>query len=164
MKFYFLMSISLVMMTCKGVSNLEEKPDCPEGYECYAEVLVDKTINLLEDTIGKTYIRLENDKNFNVIKYTYYYEGDPQISDDTYQENIYFQISKTKPNLELTDEELSEVKLIIQKSCFCRDAGYELIKDGNLKINRQNNTYNIQLSLQSKKQMKISGFETSIQF
>lgn len=150
-------------MSCKGVSNLEEKPDCPEGYECYAEVIADKTINLLEDTIGKTYIKLEDSKNYNVIKYTYLYQGDPQISDDTYRENVYFQISKAGKSLELSDKDLTEVNLIIQKACFCRDSGYELIKDGDLKVNKVKNTYNIELNFHSKKQMKINGFQTSIE-
>ena len=151
-------------MTCKGVSNLKEKPDCPEGYECYAEVITDKSIKLLKDTIGKTYIKLEDSENYNVIKYTYLYKGDPQISDDTYRENIYFQISKTEKSLELSDQALSDLKLIIQKACFCRDSGYELITEGDLKVNKEKNTYNIKLNFQSKKQMKISGFQSSIEF
>lgn len=164
MKFYYLYLVPFFFMSCKSAETSKAKPVCPDGYDCYTEILADKAIIILEDTIGKTYIKVKDNKAYNVIKYIYRYEGDPQISDDTYEENIYFQIPKNKKSIDLSGKSLSDVKLIIQKSCFCRDSGYELIQDGHLKVQKHQNTYSIKLDFQSKKQMKIDGLQTSLKF
>lgn len=164
MKFYFSALIALTLMSCKSLESLENKPDCPKGYECKTEVVTNTSILVLEDSIGKNYIKMMDSEDYNVVKYTYLYKGRPEIADDTYSEAIYFQVPKKENKMELTDKTLSNLNLIVQKLCFCPDAGYELVKEGHLKIEKHKNTYNIKLDFKTEKNMRLNGLQASVGF
>lgn len=151
-------------ISCQGLKELEEQPICPEGYECNAEIIKNKSINELEDTIGKTYLRLVDSKNTMVFKYTYNYKvTDPRIADAGYVEVIYFEIPMDTKKLDLENSELSSVKLSIQKSCFCPDAGYEQIQKGNLKIGKYKNSLIVDLDFQVEKEVKLSSIQAKVE-
>ncbi len=154
----------IVVLSCKTLKPLEQKPECPKGFECKSEIMNNKSITILDDSIGKLYPKFENSEDYNVFKYTYIYEGRPEIADDSYEEAIYFQIPKDSKSLNIKDKELSEVKMLVQKSCFCRDAGYELVSNGNLKLEKLKNSYNIQLEFVSKRNLKVKNLETNVKF
>lgn len=154
----------LSVMSCKTTKPLEQKPECPKGYECKSELMADKSIDILEDTIGKLYPRFEDSDEYNVFKYTYKYEGRPEIADDTHFEAVYIQIPKDTKSFNIKDKELSTMKVLVQKSCFCKEAGYELIQNGNLKIEKLKNSYNVQLEFVSDREMKLNKLQTNVNF
>ena len=161
MKNISIVLICFLCLSCKSI-KFEETPKCPKNYICNTELLSHKSIKLSDDSIGKIYPKFEDDKNFHVIKYTYQYKGQPQIADDTYLEAIYFQIPQDTKNLKLSNKQLSEAKLIAQKSCFCRDAGYELVKIGHLNIEKQKDTYYIDIQYESSRNMEVNNLQTTV--
>ncbi|NBC59037.1 MAG: hypothetical protein GVY05_12230 [Bacteroidetes bacterium] len=156
--------ISVVLTSCKSVKNIEKQPDCPEGYECYGEVLKDQSISIHKDGIGKTYIKINQDESHNVIKYIYKYSGEPNIADDSYIETFYFQIPQKSNKISLSGKELKNVKALVQKSCFCPDAGYALIEQGHLDIKKQKDHYYIKFKYTPDRNMSVSTIETQVEF
>ena len=163
MKITSLLFISLIFFSCKSLEELKEEPQCPKGYECNAEVIANKTLLILEDSIKKIYPKLEDSDDFHVVKYTFKYEGQPEIADDTYVETIYFQIPQDAKNLTLSGKGLAKVKLMAQKSCFCPDAGYELIKNGNLNVEKHKNSFRIKLKYDSERNMRVNSLQTTVE-
>ena len=162
MKLKSMLFICLILFSCKNLKNIEEKPYCPKGYECHTELIENKYILIFEDTTKEIYIKLEDNEGFHVVKYTFKHEGKTEIADDTYLEAIYFQIPQDTKSLTLSDKELAKVKLIAQKSCFCRDAGYELVKIGHLNIEKQKDTYYIDIQFESSRNMEVSNLQTTV--
>ncbi|RRO25625.1 hypothetical protein [Flavobacteriaceae bacterium 14752] len=158
----YLIVVLLSLMSCKSTKTIEAKPECPKGYECDTEILKNQSIKLKEDSIGKTYMNTIPDDDYHIIKYTYKYSGQPDIADDTYVETFYFQISKDTKNLSLGGKELSNAKVLAQKSCFCRDAGYELIKQGHLDIQKQKESYYLKFNYEPDRNMKVKTIETQV--
>lgn len=146
----------IFIVSCNSMKNFKESPACPEGFDCYAEVITNKSIKILEDTTGQVYVRLNNNVDFNTIKYVYEYKGRPEISDDAYQEVIYFQVPVNKEKMEVKGNGVSDLKMVVGKSCFCVGAGYELVKQGNLKFEKKDKTYYINLNFESTKDININ--------
>jgi len=159
---HVLFSVLIFVVSCKSLESIEEKPACPKGYECYTEILKNQSIKLLEDSIGKIYINtIENDA-YHIIKYTYKNPGKPEIADDTYIETFYFEFPKDIKNLALKDKQLSKAKVLAQKSCFCPDAGFELINQGQLDIEKHKTTYQLKFEFKSKKTLRVKSIETQV--
>lgn len=150
------------LISCKSTNYVEEQPKCPKGYECYGEILQDQSIKILRDNIDKIYIQVNKNESYNLIKYTYKYSGQPNIADDSYSETFYFQVSKGENKISLTDKELLKTKALVQKSCFCPDAGYERIQQGQLEIKKQKNNYYIKFKYQPKRNMNVRTIETTV--
>lgn len=159
---HLILILFLSVFSCKSIDNIEEQPKCPIGYECYAEVLKNKSISILKDSIGKIYIEFNEDNSHNVIKYTYKYPGKPNIADDTYIETFYFQVPKEARNISSVDKELMNAKVLVQKSCFCPDAGYELVQKGQLNIKKQKETYYIKFEYDPNRNMQVNLIETEV--
>lgn len=162
MKIFSLISLSIILFSCKSTNIQEEKPSCPKGYDCYTELIKGKSISLFKDSIGKDYIKLEKNENYNVIKYIYKYKGNPKIADDSYLETIHFEMPASAKELNLEDKELSQAKLIAQKSCFCKDAGYELITQGELSVSKSKKAYEVNIDFESKKNIKVKSVQTRV--
>ena len=156
------MFTTLICFSCNSLKNFEESPECPEGYDCEAELIKNTSINILEDTIGKNYVRLEDNAAFHTLKYSYGYKSSPQLADANYQEVIYFQFPVDAKNMQLTEKEVETANFIIAKHCFCPDAGYELIKDGNISVVADENKYYITLDFQSDKKMRSGNIKTIV--
>jgi len=148
--------------SCNPLKNFQEFPACPEDYVCAAEIIKDSSLKIKEDTIGKTYINIYDDKNYDVVKYNYGYKGRPEISDDGYSEEIYFQIPKDDDEMELKNKELSKIKLIVAKNCFCKEAGFEIINEGTFELKKVNDQYYIDLQFSSKRDLKVKSLQTKI--
>lgn len=159
-----LLCLGLALVSCKSIGKLEDTSNCGDNYKCFTEVISNKSIKILEDTIGEKYLILEDNEDYDVIKYTYRYEGSLKIADYQYEENIYFQYPNNQEKLNLSGVDLLKVKLIVKKSCFCVDAGYELIKDGRLKVTKDGSTYCIDLHYKTTKEVTIKSLQTSIAY
>ncbi len=159
----YLIVVLLSVMSCKSTKTIEAKPECPKAYECDTEILKNQSIKLKEDSIGKTYMNTTPDDDYHIIKYTYKYPGQPDIADDTYVETFYFQVPRDAKNISLSGKELSTAKVLVQKSCFCRDAGYELIQQGQLDIQKQKESYYLKFNYEPNRNMKVKSIEAKIE-
>jgi hypothetical protein len=164
MKTLSIIVVSFCALSCSSHKIVSQKPICPKGYDCVAKVITNKSINILEDSIGEKYVRLVDNSEYHTIEYTYAYKGKPEIADDGYQETIYFQVPSSLKKLQVENKELRSLNLIIRKSCFCPEAGYELIKIGRLKMEKKNNSYFIDLVFESKKNMKVNSIQVSVDY
>lgn len=163
MKYLSIILLLGCLVSCQGLKNIEEQPQCPKDFECYTEIKDNKEINVLEDTIGQSYLRLEDAENSMVVKYIYDYKRDPRIMDDGYREIIYFQIPKDTKTLELENSEMSNIKLYIQKSCFCPDGGYEQILNGKFKLKKYQNSLVFDLEFEVQKDVKLNLIQTKVE-
>jgi hypothetical protein len=163
MKYLSILLLLISANSCQTLKGMNEEPKCPEGYECYTEVEDNMSINALEDTIGQTYLRSVSSKNSMVVKYIYKYKDNPMIADAGYSEIIYFEIPKNLKELTLENSELSQVKLYIQKSCFCVGGGIEQILNGKLKLNKSKSALTIDLEFDVEKDVKLSSLKTVIE-
>mgnify|MGYP000580065439 CR=1 FL=1 len=158
--------ISLLIVTtffsCNSLKNLEASPECPEGYECKTEVMKNKSISIVEDSIGEKYLKFEDNNEYHTIKYSYSYKGRPEISDDSYSEEIFFQIPVEREELQVEDNSLKDIKLTVAKHCFCPDAGYEVLSQGKFEMLKDNNQYYISLEFNANKDTKLSSIKTKV--
>lgn len=148
--------LSSCMATQDNISEINNKKmNCPTGVECFVEVLDNTTMDLKEDTIGQLYVRMNDKEGNTVVKHIYRFTGRPEIADDGYEEVVYFEIKNSVKNLNVSDDDLARHNLIVQKSCFCRDAGYELITSGKLDLKQTKYGYDVSIAYKSEKTLKL---------
>jgi hypothetical protein len=162
----FIICISVLLLSCNASknnldTNKKKMTDCPDDVDCFVEVLDNKTMALFEDTTGALYIKMEDKEGSRVVKHVYRYEGSPMIADDGYEEVVYFELDATTEKLEVKDKSLSNHKLIVQKSCFCTDAGYETIQEGKLVYSKTKTGFDVKISYNSTKKLKLYDLEFS---
>jgi len=153
-------SLLLLLFACNSTQNAmdgnaEKSTKCPPEVECSAELLSNKTMVLKEDTIGQLYIQLEDKQGSHVIKHAYIKESRPGLADDGYSEIVYFEITDETTSLDIGGEQLKQHKLIVQKGCFCPDAGNELVSDGNIKLKQTKKGYDISISINTERQLRL---------
>ncbi len=152
--------LSSCMATQDNIAEINNKKmKCPTGVECFVEVLDNKTIALKEDTIGQLYVQMNEKEGNKVVKHIYRFTGRPEIADDGYEEIVYFEIKNSVKNLKASNENLAEHNLIIQKSCFCKDAGYELITSGKLDLTHTKYGHDVSIAYKSQKALKLYSLE-----
>jgi hypothetical protein len=141
---------------------MEESPDCPEGYDCKTEIMKNTSISIMDDSIGKQYLKFEDNNQYNTIKYTYSYKGRPEIADDGYSEEIYFQVPVDKTELKAENKGLTKLRLTHAKHCFCPDAGYEVITEGKIEMLKADDSYYVRLDIQTDKDTRIKTLKTKV--
>lgn len=117
--------------------NIEEGCVDKKGISCEVEILKNKAISFkTEESTGKLQKEFVDDENSNVIAFNFQNNPDKAVMDAQYREEIIFEVSKTKAELDLTDDELQNVNLIFGRFCFCdrSQVGYFKINKGHLKI------------------------------
>ena len=143
MRSFYLLVVLLLIFSCKNSKNATEEPDssiipvhylesCPDNGICSIQVMHQTNLLVKTDETGKFYPVTEKGESL-VIKYVYKRNSDENIADSNYSEIIYFELPDTKLNLNLQDKDLSQVKLLYGRLCFCRDAsGYFPVTKGKL--------------------------------
>ena len=115
---------------------------CPENGICTFEVLQKKRLEIKNDAFGKTYYSLEDDATKNTIRYLYNLKNDKNIQDSSYREEVVFEVNALETELNLLDTKLQDSKMLFGRFCFCRGAtGYYKVKEGNLKLKKNNENY-----------------------
>ncbi len=144
MKVIALLSIVVLFGSCgnnKTVVSKKEKEVIilTEGIsdkngEVSVNMSKNSSLELNEDTIGEIYPVIESGDNI-VIEYKYEEKAEEGIADGNYSETLHFIVPKNTTVLTLNDSNLSDVKLLYGKHCFCKgEAGYYQVKNGKLKI------------------------------
>lgn len=163
MRYIIILCLLQNIISCQSLKVANEESECPEGYECYLEVEENKRINSNTDTIGQTYLQLEGSKNTMVVKYIYKYKSDPRIADSGYSEIVYMEIPNDTKTLKLENQELENIKLYIQKICFCSDAGYKKITDGKIEISKDKNTLKMDLNFTVDMKIKLNSVKAEVE-
>lgn len=123
--------------------------DCPEAGSCSVVLHKNKTLEIKEDGTGAMYPEINDGENI-VVEYTYSKKGPEGTADGNYSETIHFEIPANTSSLRKENTALSEVKMLYGKHCFCKgEAGYYPLTDGNLVVNRNNETitFNLQFNV-----------------
>ncbi len=137
---------------------------CPEGFECYAEIIKNKSINIEKASSNNYKDILEHDNSYNVVRYVYKQIGDQQTTLD-YEENVYFQIPLDLKEIMNVDEYLIKNKMIIIKSCQNCDTknNFENLDSGYLYVSQFENDYQIYFEINPSSDFKINKVKTVIQ-
>ena len=122
---------------------------CPSDGKCTTILVENKSLNIKMDETGATYYELTNNSKTSVIKFEYNKTVDTTLQDNSYREEILFEIPNQFNKINLENNQLESVKMIFGKHCFCRgQAGIYLIKKGKLNILKENISTNFILEFE----------------
>lgn len=146
----FLSIVILLFASCKPTLNATfnfavnevfyaKSVHCPENGECSIELIPNKTIEFKTDNIGILYpVIFEGEKT--ILKYTFKRNPIPNTQDSNYTEIIYAELGSTITKIELSNENLQNLKLHFGRLCYCKgQTGYYAIKNGEFKISKGKN-------------------------
>ena len=142
MKPIFFTSIFLMFISCGNKINLVTKKDViiieknTMNNESKVSVIIfnNSSLTIKEDSTGQLYPVKESGNNI-VVEIKYQEDGEFGTVDGDYSETLHFEISKNTKELRLKDNQLTEVKALFGKHCFCRgEAGYYFINKGKFKV------------------------------
>lgn len=108
-----------------------------------------------EEATGYLYPDITEGNNL-VILFNYNKKAPEGVADGNHSETIHFEIPKEFNSLHKKDEELTDVKLLYGKHCFCEDAGYYKVLNGELSVIKQNSKISFELSFE------LDGIESEI--
>lgn len=114
---FFAFCLTLISCSTNLPGELKQY-SCRSG-DCTYSFSEKEQIEIVDDTANQ-YIFVDikaGDKL--VFKYKYTADEEPNIADDEYSENIYFQVDPAAESFSFTDEQLADAKLVIQPICFC---------------------------------------------
>lgn len=157
MKNIFPILIIFVLFSCQSSRKasspsrqISPEINCPEGGNCSFEILKNSKLNINTDEFGKLYPEVVSGDQI-VIKYHFKKNEIKNTADSNYSEYVYLEINEDQQQIILKDNELSNVKLIFGRICFCRDSmGYFKVTQGKLFLFNKNNKLTINLSFDVK--------------
>ncbi len=151
--FNILFFILLLTTSCKSSKegNLQTNlktmdSNCPDDGICSLEVIKSKSLEIKQDAISALYPVL-TEGNSNVLKFSYKRNEIANTQDGQYSEVIYAELPENIKDIELNDANLSTVKLLFARLCFCRgQTGYYNVSKGKLEIQKkEDGTFNFKL-------------------
>tara|TARA_Y100000385_G_C12681837_1_gene462471 strand:+ start:119 stop:607 length:489 start_codon:yes stop_codon:yes gene_type:complete len=131
-----------MFISCGNKINLVTKKDViiieknTMNNESKVSVIIfnNSSLTIKEDSTGQLYPVKESGNNI-VVEIKYQEDGEFGTVDGDYSETLHFEISKNTKELRLKDNQLTEVKALFGKHCFCRgEAGYYFINKGKFKV------------------------------
>lgn len=150
MKFFYLLLSIVISTGCssqKNVSSLEKlktersfnSSNCPEDGTCELKLIPNKSLNLKKDEFGQLYGE-EIDSDMILVSYSYHRNAPKNAVDAHYSETYYFSIPKNTKNLDISDADLQNVNLVVDRQCYCKGtAGFFKISSGKLTLNIKKN-------------------------
>lgn len=122
---------------------------CPSDGKCTTVLIENKSLNIKIDETGASYYELTDNAKTSIIKFEYNKTVDTTLQDNSYREEILFEIPNQFHKINLENNELDSVKMIFGKHCFCRgQAGIYPVKKGKLNILKVNNTTSFNLEFE----------------
>ena len=152
MKTVFILPIVFLLFNCSAkkpteLSTVDFSIDnCPADGDCTVELLKNKRLTVKRDGTGATYYQLLDHQGIDVIRYRYTKKTDAELADAGYREEVVFEIDSKHPEIELTDADIQVTQALFGRFCFCRDAGYYSIVDGQLSVKSRKDEYRINLN------------------
>jgi len=157
MKKLFLMPTAFLFSFCctnKEIMKKEEEnkvvtkteSSCPSDGVCTTEILKKKSLVIKTDEFGSTYTQIIDSETTSVIVYQYNRIVKGDLQDAGYREEIIFEINNNDKELNLTNKELQETKMLFGRFCFCREqTGYYKVDEGKLNLKKTNDTITLNL-------------------
>lgn len=120
---------------------------CALDTQCSIEIIRNANIVIEKDELQKSFINIKKGDKI-IVKYEFKRNEPPNTADAHYSELIYFEIDKENKQLFLSNEALQSVKMIYGRFCYCKDgtSGYFSVKQGRLKLIRNNKELSIDLN------------------
>ena len=148
--------LSFLSISCNCTKNqvndvVEKKHStfCPSDGKCTTILIENKSLNIKMDGTGATYYELTDNSKTSVIKFEYNKTVDTTLQDNSYREEVLFEIPNQFKEINKENNELESVKMIFGKHCFCRgQAGIYPVKKGKLNILKENNTTSFNLEFE----------------
>jgi len=166
MKIHYLLFILIAFVSCKVktesiTSNTSKhnnlmKTECPVEGECSIQLLKNKQLLIkTEETTGNLYPKITAGNNL-VIEFNYTKASPENIADGTYSETIHFEIPSDFTELKKKNNDLVAVNLLYGKHCFCEEAGYYAVSEGELIVQKQDTRIHLELTF------KVDGIDSEI--
>lgn len=150
------MSTAIILFSCKSSKSSDNKTIqevnsissvCAEEGDCAFVFHKNSSLVILEDTTGQIYPVIEQGENI-VIEFTYAVKGPEGTMDGDYSETVHFEITGREDKLNLTNEELGNIKMLFGKHCFCKgEAGYYMVEEGEILLENKNDSFYLNLNL-----------------
>lgn len=122
------------------IDEKKNSTSCPSDGKCTAILIENKSLHIKTDETGASYYELTDNSKTSVVKFEYNKTVDTTLQDNSYREEVLFEIPNQFNKISLENNELESVKMIFGKHCFCRgQAGIYAIKKGKLNILKENN-------------------------
>ena len=137
---------------------------CPSDGKCTTILIENKSLNIKMDETGASYYELTDNSKTSVIKFEYNKTVDTTLQDNSYREEVLFEIPNQFYKINLENNELESVKMLFGKHCFCRgQAGIYAVKKGKLNIIKEgiNTSINLEIEI-SNIDHKIKKFSETI--
>jgi hypothetical protein len=141
------------MINCKSnkIENYTNKPTkitsiCPEDGVCNVTIHKNKSLEIKKDNFNKIYYQLIDNEKVTTYIFSYQKKTNPKLADDSYLEEILFEIQNTENLIELKDENLNKIKLIMGRHKFERsnNIGYFEVLKGKFILNNHKISINIE--------------------
>jgi hypothetical protein len=162
--------LSFLCMSCNCAKNQvnnsivkkTSSSSCPNDGECTTSLIENKSLNIKTDATGAIYYELTDNSKTSIIKFEYNKTVDTTFQDNSYREEVLFEIPNQFDVINLKDDKLELVKMIFGKYCFCREqAGIYTIKNGELNVKKEEKitSFNLEFEIPKidHKLKKISG-------
>jgi len=144
MKLYTLLLVVLLLNATQCDINDDDDGNSSESYTY--EFYEDSEIVVVNDQ-GFEYINIDNGIN-TVFKYIFVAEEEEQIADDEYAEFLHFEIDPDLDSFTYSDDELLDLQMYMQRSCFCASLPLVPISAGMVTGTKQSNgNWNISMSI-----------------
>ena len=123
-------------------------PEIFNEYDEYEFSFMNNTIlniNTSDDKITNVYFIDQIGKT--AFSYTYSYNEDPLITDDSLEESIFFEIDNNITKFIISDDNLRKAKVIYGKNCFCSNAGFQIVENGCIKGEKIDDEWQIDINI-----------------
>lgn len=159
---YFILIALPIFVSCQGLykSSWVETTDgqfgCPDGYECYAEIIPSSSASLKDEKyMNSEYVNINPDYSYDVIKFVLRKINDSDLVSSYYEENLYLQVPSNQEFV-IDAENIVKNQLIIQKTSENSNLKeHELLKSGYLYVNLINDKYYVYVDINPSKDFKI---------
>lgn len=143
--------LAVMLFSCKSQKgnsvswkNYTIENPCPPKTECNFEVLENKSLLVKTDDTNHIYYHLQDSPGKKVIKYTHKAISNPKLKDAGYSEEIIFETDDKLSNLNLSNIDMQNTKMLFGVHCFCKGkAGFYKVESG--KMSYINKKLNIEL-------------------
>ncbi|MQP53308.1 hypothetical protein [Flavobacterium sp. LMO9] len=162
--------LSFLCMSCNCAKNQvnnsivkkTSSSSCPNDGKCTTNLIENKSLNIKTDATGAIYYELTDNSKTSIIKFEYNKTVDTTFQDNSYREEVLFEIPNQFDEINLKDDKLELVKMIFGKHCFCKgQAGIFTIIKGKLNLKKKEKTTSFNLEFEilniDHKIKKISG-------
>lgn len=130
--------------------------DCPKDATCEIIVNNNKAMVVKTDEFGKIYYELIDNKDKNVLVYSYYKTVPKGMQDGHYKEDVVIEINKNIQDGAFSDFSDKGMKVLFGRFCYCKGyTGNYKIDNGMLKITTKNKQYHFDFNFTVKEVPQI---------